>query len=38
MLALEEGIRKEKIPAVKIYLDGMNPGGNRYPRRLTRSI
>jgi hypothetical protein len=23
MLALEEGIRKEKIPAVKIYLDGM---------------
>jgi len=23
MLALEEGIRREKIPAVKIYLDGM---------------
>jgi KH/beta-lactamase-domain protein len=23
MLALEEGIRKEKIPAVKVYLDGM---------------
>lgn len=23
MLALEEGIRKEKIPAVRIYLDGM---------------